>query len=164
MGDGPRLGVIPEIGNTPDVEGGPDRGRPVADGEIMECESFLELLTAPPLKGFGEDPKRVEALLKDDAKALRLFRAATTAPPHKHTDSSNRTVRPRRGTTRAYTLDRLKRKAPDLYKRVVARELSAHAAAKAAGFSKEKSPLQQLLFWWRTSLEDRQEFLRTCVG
>jgi len=47
---------------------------------------------------------------------------------------------------------------------VVAGELSAHAAAKAAGFVKEKSPLQQLVFWWRrTSLDDRQEFLRTCV-
>ena len=57
------------------------RARVIRTGEIVEGRSFLELLTAPPLKGFGEDPKRVEALLRDDAEALTMFRAAIT-PPH----------------------------------------------------------------------------------
>ena len=51
------------------------RARVIRTGEIVEGRSFLELLTAPPLKGFGEDPKRVEA--------LTMFRAAITPPAHR---------------------------------------------------------------------------------
>jgi hypothetical protein len=43
------------------------------------------------------------------AEALRLFREATTAPKHLHGDGDIRTITPERGTTRAYTLDRLYR-------------------------------------------------------
>jgi len=57
------------------------RERRIRTGEIVQCRSFLELLTAPPLKGFGEDPKRVEALLKDEPDALRMYREATTEKP-----------------------------------------------------------------------------------
>jgi len=75
-----------------------------------------ELLTAPPLKGFGEDVERVAFLIRDDPDTLQRFRAATTAPNHRPTKESspNRTTKAVRGSTRAYTLDRLKRKAPDL--------------------------------------------------
>jgi hypothetical protein len=140
------------------------RRRVVRTGEIVECDSFLELLTAPPLKGFGEDPKRVETLLRDDAEALQMFRAATTAPhggDRTKSKSDIVTLAPKRGNARAYALDRLKRKAPDLYKRVVAQELSAHAAAKAAGLIREKSPLEHLRHWWRKATADeRRDFLR----
>lgn len=54
--------------------------RRIRTDEIVECASFLELLTAPLLRGFGEAPARVEALLRDRPEALRLFRTATTAP------------------------------------------------------------------------------------
>jgi len=41
------------------------------------------------------------------------------------------------GNSRAYTLTRLKREAPELFKRVVDGELSANAAAIEAGFRKK---------------------------
>jgi hypothetical protein len=95
----------------------------------------LQALTAP-LKGYGENPKRVEALLKDDAEALRMFREATTAPHggDRTSKSDNITLAPERGTDRAYTLSRLKRQSPELYEQVVAGTVSAHAAAIQAGF------------------------------
>lgn len=109
------------------------RERRIRTGEIVRCGSFLEMLTTAPLAGFGEDPDKVETLLRDDPDALRLFREATTAPSHVH-DSYNVTIRPKRGHGRAYTLDRLHREAPELYARVVAKELSPHRAAIEAGF------------------------------
>lgn len=139
------------------------RERRIRTGEIVRCESFLELLTAPPLRGYGEDPKRVEALLRDDAEALRLFRAAVTPKKGKRVktaqdNSSNRTIK--RGTTRAYTLTRLEKEAPAFYRRVVAGELSAHAAAKAAGIVHDKTTLQHLQRWWqKATAAERQAFL-----
>lgn len=107
------------------------RSRRIRTGEVVTCSSFLELLTAPPLKGFGEDPGRVEALLKDDAEALRMFRQATTVPKGSHHDNI---IISKQGTARSYTLDRLHRQAPALYQQVVAGALSANAAAQQAGF------------------------------
>ena len=140
------------------------RKRVIRTGELVECGSFLELLTAPPLKGFGEDPKRVEALLKDDVEALRMFRAATTGPKHKHKtsdpDGSNVTIKVERGTSRAYTLDRLHRESPALYGEVVAGTLSANQAAIRAGFRKTKTPLEQLRHWWqKASVRERKAFV-----
>lgn len=139
------------------------RARVVRTGEVVECESFLEMLTAPPLRGFGEDPERVEALLQDDAEALRMFREAITAP-----HGGNRRDRPHKtdivrvehhGSSRAYTLTRLHAQHPALYERVVAGELSAHAAAIQAGLRRQRTPLEQLRHWWRrASAAERDAF------
>jgi hypothetical protein len=138
------------------------RRRTIRTGEIVECSSFLDMLTAPPLRGFGEDPKRVEALLKEDAEALRMFRAATTAPNHRPLKTTtNRSSKPKHGTTRAYTLERLHRDAPALYADVVAGRLSANQAAIRAGFRRQKSTLDQLQHWWKkATAKDRAAFDR----
>jgi hypothetical protein len=52
------------------------------------------------------------------------------------------------GNSLAYTLSRLKRQRTDLYRRVIAGELSANKAAAHAGWRKKPSPLEAL----RTSL------------
>jgi len=143
--------------------------RTIRTGRIETCDSFLEFLTAPPLHGLGEDPARVEALLRDDAEALTRFREAIT-PPHggkrekgQTSKSDNRTLAAKRGTTRAYTLDRLKRTDPALYAAVVAGELSANAAAVRAGFRQRKTPLDHLRHWWdKASPADRAAFLVEC--
>jgi hypothetical protein len=140
------------------------RERRIRTGEIVRCESFLELLTAPPLRGYGEDPKRVEALLKDDTEALRMFRVAITPKKGKRAkaevNTSNRSIKPQHGTTRAYTLTRLEKEAPAFYQRVVAGELSAHAAAKAAGIVHDKTTFQQLQHWWqKATADEHQAFL-----
>ena len=86
----------------------------------------LEMLTAPPLKLRGRLEAR-EALLKDDADALRMFRAAIIPPKHKHhADTYNVSIS--HSNRRDYTLTRLHAHRPEFYQRVVAGELSAHAA------------------------------------
>ena len=48
------------------------------------------------------------------------------------------------GTSRAYTLDRLSREAPGLYKAVCDGAMSANAAAIEAGFRKKPEPFEQI--------------------
>jgi hypothetical protein len=88
----------------------------------------------------------VEALLRDDPVILEEWRRATTRDGGRPTKTAdNISSLPRRsGTDRAYTLSRLKRERPDLFRRVVKKELSAHAAAIAAGFVKEPTALDQI--------------------
>jgi hypothetical protein len=76
-----------------------------------------------------------------------MFREATTAEigTNQHTKGNNNIItQPKQGTSRAYTLDRLHREAPELYQRVVDKELSANQAAIEAGFRKVKTPVEQL--------------------
>ena len=63
-----------------------------------------------------------------------------------------------RGVT--YILKRLKRDRPDLLKRVVSGEISANAAALAAGFRKTPSALDRLdAAWAQASAKQRRAFL-----
>src|SRR4029077_20177311 len=79
-------------------------------------------------------PSNIEALLakSGDIEAQAMFRQAMVGKPGAHHDIVMRKAE--QGNSRAYTLVRLKEKKPELYKRVVAGELSANAAAIEAGF------------------------------
>lgn len=130
---------------------------------IVELSSLRDLITAEPLRGWGQDPDKIEAVIRDDPEALASFRKEMTPRPGKRAkaDIPNNVSNNRHGNSRAYTLDRLKRNAPALYKRVVAGELSANAAAIEAGFRQQPSPLTQLRAVWRkASPDDRSTFLR----
>ena len=88
------------------------RGKTYAHG------TFLDFITAKPLAGCGWPPAKVEALIKDDPEVLAMWREATTGEKHKHKangDADNISITPRHGTSRAYTLSRLKHKNPTLY-------------------------------------------------
>lgn len=64
------------------------------------------------------------------------------------------------GNSRAFTLSRLKKDAPELFDRVVAGELSANAAAIEAGFRKKQTPMDIMKVNWRKLNEvERGEFL-----
>ena len=81
----------------------------------------------------------IEALLKDSPDVLAMWREEMTNEPHKHLDEGdNITIKPERGTGKAYTVSRLKRESPELFAQVVAGELSANAAAIKAGWRKVK--------------------------
>ncbi|MGA7329685.1 MAG: hypothetical protein WBX25_35695 [Rhodomicrobium sp.] len=70
---------------------------------------------------------------------------ATTGEKHlHHSDGSNGTIKPLRGNTRAYTLDRLFRESPGLYEAVCRGEMSANKAAIEAGFRKAPKPFEQI--------------------
>lgn len=144
------------------IETGAWRER-VHDGTTFTNDTFLDFIVDPPLKGCGWQPDKVEALIKDEPETLALWRGATTGragrPSKKHDNIMN--SRPgAQGTSRAYILDRLKRERSDLFRRVVAKELSANAAAVAAGWRKPPSPLADLRRAWRkASAAERAAFL-----
>lgn len=127
-----------------------ERRRIPGHGEV-ELKSLRELITEKPRRGWGEDPDKIEAVIRDDPETLTLWRAAMKEKPGPN--SNNNIIRTRQGTSRAYTLDRLQRENPALYARVVDGELSANAAAIKAGFRKQQAPLDQLRHWWKKATQ-----------
>lgn len=92
----------------------------------------------------------VEALIKDQPEVLALWREAIT-PRHggdrvggNAPSKSDNITLDGRGTSKSYTLDRLKRERPDLFRRVCDREMSAHRDAIEAGFRKQPTPFEQV--------------------
>jgi hypothetical protein len=109
----------------------------------------------------------VEKLISEDAKALALFRKYTTAQHggDRKSKADNVSLAPKRGTSRAYTLDRLRDERADLFARVQAGELSAHAAAIEAGWRKRATPLDQVRTLWRKlSAHERTKRKRRRAG
>ena len=106
-------------------------------GRVIELPNLRALITTKPIEGWGQDPKKIEAVIKDDAEALAMFREAMKPEAGRNQYSSDDNViaaTTPKGNSLSYTLDRLKREAPELFQRVVAKELSANAAAIEAGF------------------------------
>jgi hypothetical protein len=86
-----------------------------------------------------------------------MWREEMTGEPCKHHAHDN--VMSTQGNSKSYTVSRLKRERPDLFKRVVDKELSANAAAIEAGWRKKLSDLEQALrFYERLSPQERVEF------
>jgi hypothetical protein len=110
--------------------------RKIRTGEIVECKSLRELITAPPLKGYGEKVEDVQRMISNDPEADAAFREAMVG--------SLDNVKGSDGNGKAYTLSRLKRETPDLFAAVVRGDMSANAAAIKAGWRKKKTPLDQL--------------------
>lgn len=140
-------------------------------GQIIELPNLKALITERPIKGWGQDPAKIEAVIKDNPEALAMFREAMVEKPGgdgsnqyevKHDGISDNITNSilERGTSKAYTVSRLKNNRPDLFEKVVSGELSANAAAIQAGFRKVKTPVEQLNYWWnKCSDKERQEFL-----
>ena len=108
-------------------------------GKVFELSSLKDLVTRKPLEGWGEDPAAIEALLKSDPEALQMWRQETKQKQGQRNDIHDniRDVRqPDYGTSKAHTLDVLKRKAPEKFRAVCNGELSANAAMIAAGLRK----------------------------
>lgn len=125
--------------------------RQVRTGEIVRLKSLAELITLPQLRGWNEDLKKIEALLKDDPEAAAAFRKEihVNGGDRKSEEAiscDNVTTDPAvTGNSRAYTLSRLKRESPELFADVCDGKLSANAAAIKAGFRKKPTPEQQIL-------------------
>lgn len=113
-------------------------------GELARFKTFTEFVTTHPPAGLGTDVDTLERLCRDDAEAITLLRQATTRPVGKPSGDvvNHDNVMNKQGNTRAYTLDRLSRERPDLYQRVVGKELSANAAAIEAGWRKRAVSVQ----------------------
>jgi hypothetical protein len=111
------------------------------NGRLYELPSLRELVTRKPLEGWGQNPDKIEAVIKDHPEVLALWREAMKEQTHdrgnQYTGGTLNNVKPATaGNGKAYTVSRLKRESPELFQQVVAGELSANAAAIKAGFRK----------------------------
>jgi hypothetical protein len=124
---------------------------------VVEHTSFRSFIMTARVEGLGwnseDDLKQIESLLRYAPDVLTKWRQAITPEHGGDRRSENASIknnniildRPVQGTSLAYTLDRLSRESPDLYAKVVAKELSANAAAIEAGFRKRPSPFEQVV-------------------
>ena len=127
------------------------RERMLDDGTMVRNASFKDYITNPPLEGLGADPVMIKRLLWQQPRTLAMFERAMVGkqgvhrPRRKPTGEPNNVSPIQHGNSQAYTLRRLQRTRPDLLLKVEKGELSAHAAAKEAGFRKTLTPTQQIL-------------------
>ncbi len=120
--------------------------RRVNKGKVIELASLRELITEKPIRGWGEDVRTVEAVIKDDPEALAMFREAMKLKPGTRTDlttnSSEDAGHARNtihGNTRAYSIDRVKRECePDVVAKVMSGEMSPNAALVKAGIRENR--------------------------
>lgn len=110
--------------------------RRTVHGKVVELGSLRELITAKPVSGWGEDPSKVEAVIRDDPEALAAFRDAMKHQG-KRTDLGNNVPevdRQPRGNSRAFSIDRVKRQCdPETVAAVMSGGMSANAALVKAG-------------------------------
>lgn len=147
------------------LETGAWKKRTIRTGKVVEHSSFYSFLTSPPLNGCGYDPAKIVKLISGDIETLALWREAMAAKKggDRKTASNNDNIITRnesQGTSKAYTVSRLKRQRLDLFDRVVAGELSPNQAAIEAGFRKIRTPLMLLRsFWKKATQAERDQFL-----
>lgn len=111
--------------------------RRTVHGKVVELSSLRELITAKPVSGWGEDPSKVEAVIRDDPEALAAFREAMKHQGERTDIRDNITeVEPpsATGTSRAYSISRVQRECdPQTVAAVMAGEMSPNAALVKAG-------------------------------
>ena len=70
------------------------------------------------MEGWGENPERIEALIRDDVEVLALWRDAMKGKagrPSKESVDIVNELNPSKGNSRSYTVSRLQREAPQLF-------------------------------------------------
>lgn len=140
--------------------------RRVNKGNVIELKNLRELITEKPIRGWGEDPKKVEAVIKDDPELLAMFREAMKEQPGTRTDLCNNVteVEPQKtGNSKAYTCERLSKVAPELFEEVKAGRMSANAAAIAAGIRKKQKPEEVCVKAFRKT-DNRLEAIKMIVS
>ena len=129
---------------------------------VVQLANLRELITKEPMEGWGENPERIEALIRDDVEVLAMWREAMKGQEGGDTTCNIVTgAKVTTGNSRSYTVSRLQREAPELFAQVVAGTLSANAAAIQAGFRKKPTPLELLrAIWAKASNTDRETFIQ----
>jgi len=135
---GPQRGVCPPSGiiGKRRLEGAGDAWG-IGPGEIVRFERFEDFVTTPPLEGLGSDVRQLKHLCQDDTAALDAIDQATTGRQGERTDLHDniREVKDETsyGTSNTYALRKLRKDRPDLHERVLADEMTPHAAMVEAG-------------------------------
>ena len=117
--------------------------RRIHRGREIGMLSLRDLITEKPIKGWGEDPKKIEAVIKDNPEVLALYRDAMknqgerTDLPDEHGNFHNNVIEvegQKQGNSRAYSIDRVKRECDkDTVAKVMSGEMSPNAALVKSG-------------------------------
>ncbi len=108
----------------------------IAFDQPVQLKSLRELICEPPIRGWGEDPKRIEAVLRDDAEALAMYREAMKHQGQRVDLGNNvpEVERPDRGNSRSYSIARVQRECDAVTVAAVLKgEVSPHRALVKAG-------------------------------
>jgi hypothetical protein len=112
-------------------------------GQVAEFETFLEFVITEPLEGLGADLGTLKSLCRDNKAALDAIDKVTAFPTGTNQYSKgfdnvkSLGIEAPVGNSADYALRKLRADAPELHQRVIAGELSPHAAMKEAGFRKK---------------------------
>jgi len=115
--------------------------RRVSRGKVIELQGLRELITEKPLSGWGEDPAKVEAVIRDDPEALVMFREAMKHQGERPNLDNNviEVDRSPVGNSRAYSIERVRRECdPETVAAVMAGKVSANAALVRAGLRESR--------------------------
>jgi len=130
---------------------------------VVQLNNLREMITKEPMEGWGEDPERIESLIRNDPEVLVMWRDAMKGQAGRPKMGSNPTVLEKdRG--KAYTVSRLQREAPALFKQVVAKTLSANAAAIQAGFRKKPTVVDQFAALWKKANKEQRDAFLASIG
>jgi hypothetical protein len=121
--------------------------RRLSKGKVIELASLRELITEKPVRGWGEDARTVEAVIKDDPECLAMFRDAMkehAGRPAKESTNNVSTIpdegrNTEHGNSRAYSIDRVKRECePEVVAEVMSGKMSPNAALVKAGIRENR--------------------------
>jgi hypothetical protein len=111
--------------------------RRLSKGKVIELASLRELITEKPVRGWGEDVRTVEAVIKDDPECLAMFRKAMKEQGKRNDLRDNVTEVEHvdeRGNSRAYSIARVQKSCDaETVSKVMAGKLSPNAALVKAG-------------------------------
>jgi len=127
-------------------------------------ESFERYVTDNLPTGLGTTIRFLKNLCRDDAEALEAIDRATKGQQGRRTDfvdNIHEVERPS-GTSRDAAIRRLRKDRPDLLEKVIAGQLSAHAAALEAGHRKKPTKAEVCVAAFRKA-EDRMQTLRQII-
>jgi hypothetical protein len=109
-------------------------------GKVIELKSLRELIVSKPVHGWGEDPSKIEDVIRRDPEALAAFREAMLGKPGrpKADDETDNNViglqRSAVGNSRAYSIARVQRECDaKTVAAVMAGEMSPNSALVKSG-------------------------------
>jgi hypothetical protein len=142
-------------------------------GTTIELGSLRELVTEFPIRGWGEDPKKIEAVIKDDPEVLAMFREAMKQQGNNQYTKSKgdnvpRAKRAERSNARAYSVTRVQQECkPEVFAKVMAGEMSPNAALVKAGIRENRQvylPRDPKKAWRKLREHFGAEFMQAMVA
>lgn len=120
--------------------------RQIQTGEQVVFRRFEDFAAAKPLEGLGANLDVIRRLCADNPEAVDLLDRALGTKQGERSDIVNNGNEVRSearpvGNSRQYAMRRLRTRRPDLHARVLAREITPHAAMVEAGFRRRTVPM-----------------------